>query len=55
MSEVRKARQEKMNRDKMLKLRAKEIRNSHKSVSHIDGSELYKIEQELTRDYFPVE
>ena len=55
MSNVREYRKEKMNRDKMIKLRAKEIRLRHKSQSHLEESELYKLEQELEQDYFPAE
>jgi hypothetical protein len=55
MSEVRKARQDKMNRDKAKKLMAKEIRQRHKNTSRLSQNEMFYLEQEMNKDYFPAE
>ena len=55
MSENRNERREKLNKDKFVKLRAKEIRIKHKTVSKLSQSEIYHLENDLNKDYFPVE
>jgi len=55
MGEIRKERQEKMNRNKFYKVRKAEIRKIHKNTKRLADKDLYHMECDLEKDYFPTE
>jgi hypothetical protein len=55
MSAVREERHLKLNLDKKMKLKRKTIKTMHKSKSHLSEREMYFIDKELSKDYFPAE
>jgi hypothetical protein len=55
MNETKNNRMIKMNRDKGLKERGKEIRKAHKKTDRLSERALFKITKNTQKDYFPNE